>query len=179
MLFNPLRRARITLALHYLRCYPPTRRFLGLVIPRVLPYPTSWGTRVGWKYRSLFPGCERRRMDWFFWHHLPTRDLLVYNIIILHLDTPLIIIGVEDVVFNRLCSCHVFCHCPRHATLRTMGTWLVYVHHLILLYTHTSIVLHTRIQTTFRIRTCSIHPPSNAILPRIISTRILYHTPGL
>jgi hypothetical protein len=107
-LFNPLRQALFILALRCLRCYPPTRRFLGLVILQIPPYLTIRGTRAEWKHQRLFPACERRRMGQSFWHRLPTRVRPAYNTIILHPHTPLNIIGVADVAFNRLGFYRVF-----------------------------------------------------------------------
>jgi hypothetical protein len=114
MLFNLPRRAPIIPALHYLRCYRRTRRFLGLVIPQVLPYLKIRTICAERKFQRLFPACENRRMDRSFWHLSPTRVPPAYNTIILHPHTLLNIIGAADVAFNRLCcSCHVFCLMPR------------------------------------------------------------------
>jgi hypothetical protein len=97
---------------------PPARWFLGLVIRQVLPYLTTRVTHAEWRYRSLSPPCGKRRLVQFFWLHLPMRVLPESTTITLHPHIPLIIIGVEDVAFNRFRSSCL----GLHATPRTTGT---------------------------------------------------------
>jgi hypothetical protein len=144
----------------------------------VLLYLTTRATCAEWKDRRPFLVCEERQMDRFFWHLLPTRDLPAYNTTTLHPHTPLNIIGVADVAFNRLCSCHVFCH-GSSCDARTMGTWLVYMHHLILLY-NPHIHLSTRSHTNYVPHSDLFDSSTlHAILPRIIffNSHLLCITP--
>ena len=82
-------------------CSPLMQRFLGLVIRRVLPYPTIPVTHAEGKCRSLYLACVRRRMGPFLWHHLPMPVRPACTTITLLPHTPLIIIGAADVAFNR------------------------------------------------------------------------------
>jgi len=140
VLFNRLQRALAIPASRYLRCFPTARWFLGLVIQQVLPYLTIRVTHAEWRHRSPSPPCGKRRLVRSFWLHLPMRVLPESTTITLHPHIPLIIIGVEDVAFNRLSFflSGSSCHSTNYGHLT-----FVYMHHIILLYTTNPSFPHT------------------------------------
>jgi hypothetical protein len=130
VLFNRLQRALAIPASRFLRCSPPARWFLGLVTQQVLPYVTTRVTHAEWRHRSPSPPCGKRRLVRFFWLHLPMRVLPESTTITLHLHIPLIIIGVEDVAFNRFSVLLVWVFMPLHE-LRALDFCLHASHNLI------------------------------------------------